>query len=103
MLIVIINFAVLALAMQMCWKRLSALQFTFCMTIFNGALAAGAALLGDLRNQFSWQTILLIFSVAVFSAILLLRFIKVKKHQAQVQELEQNYLNNAKNEHEHNN
>ena len=92
LLIVLINIAVLALAMQMCWKRISALQFTFCMTIFNGALAAGAALLGDLRNYFGWPTIFLIFSVMAFSGMLLLRYLKVDTHLKQVENLEASYL-----------
>lgn len=92
LLIVLINIAVLALAMQMCWKRISALQFTFCMTVFNGALAAGAALLGDLRNHFGWQTIFLIFCMMMFFGMLLLRYLKVETHLSHVQNLETNYL-----------
>jgi MFS transporter, PAT family, beta-lactamase induction signal transducer AmpG len=95
--IVMINIAVLALAMQMCWKRISALQFTFCMTVFNGALAAGAALLGDLRNHFGWQTIFILFSVMVFSGILLLRFIKVDAHLKHVENLETRFLEREEN------
>jgi PAT family beta-lactamase induction signal transducer AmpG len=90
--IVLINIAVLALAMQMCWKRISALQFTFCMTIFNGALAAGAALLGDLRNHFGWQTIFIIFSAMVFSGMFLLRYLKIDAHLKQVENLESSFL-----------
>ena len=92
LLIVLLNIAVLALAMQMCWKRISALQFTFCMTVFNAALAAGAALLGLLRNYLHWQTIFFVFSFMVIFAIVLLRFIKVNKHLLQVEDLEHNYL-----------
>ena len=92
--IVLLNIGVLALAMQMCWKRISALQFTFCMTVFNGALAAGAAFLGLLRNHFGWQTIFVVFSSVVILAMLLLKFIQVKNHLEQVEDLEQKYLKN---------
>jgi PAT family beta-lactamase induction signal transducer AmpG len=92
--IVLLNIGVLALAMQMCWKRISALQFTFCMTVFNAALAAGAAFMGLLRTYFGWQTIFFVFSSVVIFAILLLKFIRVKKHLRQVEELELNYLKN---------
>lgn len=90
--IVLIYISVLALSMQMCWKRISAMQFTFCMTIFNGALATGAAVIGDLRDHFEWRGIFLIFSVAVFSGMLLLRFLNVNEHLKQVEQLETNYL-----------
>jgi PAT family beta-lactamase induction signal transducer AmpG len=90
--IVLIYIAVLALSMQMCWKRISAMQFTFCMTIFNGALATGAALIGDLRDHFEWQGIFFIFSIAVFSGMLLLRFLNVNEHLKQVEQLERSYM-----------
>jgi PAT family beta-lactamase induction signal transducer AmpG len=96
--IVLINIAVLAMAMQMCWKRISALQFTFCMTVFNGALAAGAALLGDLRDYFGWQAIFIIFSVIVFSAMILSKFIKVNQHLEQVEQLEIGFLEKKERE-----
>ena len=70
------------------------MQFTFCMAVFNGALAAGAAFVGLLRNHFGWQSIFVVFSFTVILAMLLLKFIKVKKHLAQVEELEQNYFSN---------
>ncbi len=92
--IVLLNIGVLALAMQLCWKRISAMQFTFCMTVFNGALAAGAALFGLLRNYIQWQAVFIVFVIMTFFGALLLRFIKVKKHLEQVEELEQNYLSN---------
>ena len=34
-LLTLITIGALALAMHLCWKRISAMQFTFCMTIFN--------------------------------------------------------------------
>ncbi|HSK11747.1 MAG TPA: MFS transporter [Phnomibacter sp.] len=92
LLTVFIYISVLALAMQLCWKRISAMQFTFCMTVFNAALATGAALLGDLRNYFGWQGIFLIFSATVFTAMLLLRYISVGRHLEQVEQLEKNYM-----------
>ncbi len=92
--IVLLNIGVLALAMQMCWKRISAMQFTFCMAVFNGALAAGAALFGLFRNYLHWQAVFVVFVVMTVFGILLLRYLKLKKHLEQVEELEQNYLKN---------
>jgi MFS transporter, PAT family, beta-lactamase induction signal transducer AmpG len=91
-LLTLINIGALALAMQLCWKRISAMQFTFCMTVFNAGLAAGAALLGFLRSAYEWQTIFLMFTVMVMMAFVLLYFFKIMTHMEQVEALERNYL-----------
>jgi PAT family beta-lactamase induction signal transducer AmpG len=44
----------LATAMQVCWKRISALQFTFFMTLANVGMSAGAAFFGFIRSHFDW-------------------------------------------------
>ncbi|MBL0068638.1 MAG: hypothetical protein IPP39_09175 [Chitinophagaceae bacterium] len=54
---IVLLIGVLALAMQMFGKRISALQFTFCMTVFNGGNSSRCCILGLLRNHFGWQTI----------------------------------------------
>lgn len=69
-LLTLINIGVLALAMHLCWKRISAIQFTFCMTIFNAGLATGAALLGYLRSFFGWQTLFFIFTFMTIIAMI---------------------------------
>ena len=96
-LITLINICVLALAMQVCWKRISALQFTFFMTIFNTGLSAGSALLGFLSARFDWQIVLLIYAGIVFSTALLLKLIKIEIHLNQVEILESKYLENKAN------
>lgn len=91
-LLTLINIGVLALAMHLCWKRISAIQFTFCMTVCNGGLAAGAALLGYLRFHFDWPTLFLVFGVMIVVAMILLKFIKTKRHLEQVEYLEKQYV-----------
>ncbi len=88
----LIYIGVLALAMHLCWKRISAMQFTFCMTIFNAGLACGAALLGWLRSYFDWQALFFTFSAMIMVAMVILVFIKTNKHREQVEMLERNYL-----------
>ena len=44
------TIAIFASAMQLCWKRVSATQFTLYMAISNLGLAAGAALMGQLKG-----------------------------------------------------
>lgn len=94
----LINIGVLALAMQLCWKRISALQFTFFMTIFNFGLASGAAFLGIIKDYFDWQGILFVFGVIEISGFAILYFVRLKSHQNQVLNLEKSFLQTLEEE-----
>ncbi len=94
----LIYIGVLALAMHLCWKRISAIQFTFCMTIFNAGLASGAALVGSLRGLFEWKFLFICFAVMMVIAMIILKFIKTNRHREQVELLEKNYLDVLKAE-----
>jgi MFS transporter, PAT family, beta-lactamase induction signal transducer AmpG len=94
----LIYIGVLALAMHLCWKRISAIQFTFCMTVFNAGLASGAALLGSLRGLFEWQTLFVVFAVMMVVSMIILRFIKTNRHREQVELLERDYVDVLKAE-----
>jgi MFS transporter, PAT family, beta-lactamase induction signal transducer AmpG len=78
--------------MQVCWKRVSALQFTFFMSLANVGMAAGSALFGYFRSHFGWQIVFLVFTVMVVGVAVLLRFLKMNTHLQQVGVLEKNYL-----------
>lgn len=91
-LLTLINIGVLALAMHLCWKRISAIQFTFCMTVFNTGLSAGAALFGFIRPFSNWKMLFLVFTCLVIVASVILKFIKTNMHREQVEVLEKNYL-----------
>ncbi len=84
----------LATAMQVCWKRISALQFTFFMTLANAGMSAGAALFGFIRSYFGWQIIFLVFTLVVVAVAVLLQFLKMNTHLQQVDVLEKNYIEN---------
>lgn len=88
----LIYIGVLALAMHLCWRRISAVQFTFSMTIFNLGLSSGAALLGYVRSIADWQMIFIGFAVLITCSGILLSFIKTNRHLEQVELLEKNYL-----------
>ena len=90
----LITISQLATAMQVCWKRVSALQFTFFMTLANAGMAVGAALFGYLRSHFGWQIIFLVFTVMVVGIAVLLQFLKINSHLKQVDVLEKNYIEN---------
>jgi PAT family beta-lactamase induction signal transducer AmpG len=82
--------ALFATAMQCCWKRISALQFTLFMAIYNLGQTAGAALIGPLRAHLSWQYTLLSFSVPAAVALVLIQFLDTGRHRAKVEVLEGN-------------
>ena len=78
--------------MQLCWKRVSATQFTLYMAISNLGLAAGAALLGPLKDLFNWEYVILSYIVFALGMFVLMRFINFDKHQLRVEILEEKYL-----------
>lgn len=84
----------LATAMQVCWKRVSAMQFTFFMTLANFGMSAGAVVLGFIRSHFGWQIVFLVFTVIVIVVAVLMQFLKIKPHLQQVDVLEKNYIEN---------
>lgn len=98
MVLTLVFIGVLALAMKLCWRRVSAMQFTFCMTIFNAGLSTGAMLVGYLRYFLTWQKKSPVFGGLVVLALLVLKFIKTSRHQEQVERLEQKYLEVLKSE-----
>ena len=82
--------ALFATAMQCCWQRISALQFTLFMAIYNLGQTAGAALIGPLRANLSWQYTLLSFSVLAAVALVVIQFLDTGRHVAKVEVLEAN-------------
>ena len=90
----LITISQLATAMQVCWRRVSALQFTFFMTLANAGMAAGAALFGYFRSHFDWLIVFLVFTAMVVGVAVLLQFLKMNTHLQQVDILEKNYLGN---------
>ncbi len=73
-----------AAAMQCCWKKVSATQFTLYMALSNLGRAVGAALLGPMKKNYSWEYAILAFSVILAIAWLILTFINFNKQHKQV-------------------
>jgi PAT family beta-lactamase induction signal transducer AmpG len=84
--------AIFASAMQLCWKRVSATQFTLYMAISNLGQAAGAALMGQLKGFLNWEFVILSYIIFAGVMLVLIRFIHFEKHQKRVDELEFQYL-----------
>ena len=91
-LITFTTIAIFASAMQLCWKRISATQFTLYMAISNLGLAAGAALMGQLKGFLDWELVILAYIIFAGVMLVLIRFINFEKHQGRVDELEFKHL-----------
>jgi PAT family beta-lactamase induction signal transducer AmpG len=87
--------AIFASAMQLCWKRVAATQFTLYMAISNLGLAAGAAIMGQLKEMFNWEYVILTYIVFASVMLILIRFINFEKHQKRVDELEFKHIENT--------
>lgn len=79
---------IFAMAMQCCWKKVSASQFTLYMTLANLGRIALAALIGPITNNFSWDIALLSFAIMIAAAWLLLQFLNINKQVEGVVKLE---------------
>lgn len=90
-LITFTTIAIFASAMQLCWKRVAATQFTLYMAISNLGLAAGAAVMGQLKGFLDWEYVILIYVLFAVVMLVLIRFINFEKHQERVDELELQY------------
>lgn len=82
------SIGLFSIAMECCWKKVSASQFTLYMTISNLGRIALAALIGPIRANFNWEITLFAFAIMTASAWLLLQFINIEKHVARVVDLE---------------
>ena len=89
-----LTIAIFASAMELCWKRISATQFTLYMAISNLGRATGAGYLGFFKDfLIKWEYVILIYTVASLIMLMLLRYINFNKHLASVEALESSHLN----------
>ncbi|MEO7176209.1 MAG: MFS transporter [Saprospiraceae bacterium] len=82
------SIAIFAIAMQCCWKKVSASQFTLYMTIANIGQMTFASLIGPIRSNFDWQASLFAFTFFIALAWLFLQFLNIDKQVKQVVDLE---------------
>ncbi len=80
--------AMFAIAMQCCWKKISASQFTLYMTLANMGQIVFVAFIGPIRASMSWQMSLFGFAVFIALTWLALQFLNIDKQIARVADLE---------------
>ncbi|HQW46403.1 MAG TPA: MFS transporter [Chitinophagaceae bacterium] len=88
----ITSICLFAIAMQCCWEKVSASQFTLYMTIANLGQIALAAFIGPIKAQFDWQITIWAFAIMIAVVWVLLQFLKINKQIAKVAELERKDL-----------
>lgn len=93
-LYVFISIASFAIGMQLCWTRISATQFTLYMALANVGRSVGAALLGPLKANMPWAHIFLVVAVIAIGSFFFVMILRIKKHLATVDELEERHLEN---------
>lgn len=87
-LYVFATIGVFATAMQCCWKKVSATQFTLYMTISNIGRIVGAKSIGPIKSHFSWEYTLLAFACMIAMAWIFIRLMHINKRVEKVVELE---------------
>ena len=87
--------ALFAMAMNLCWSRVAATQFTFYMVCGNMGLVIGAMMLGPLRTQLDWSGMFLVLASLLIAAALSFRFISSGIHLTALGQLEADFV--AKN------
>ena len=87
---VFIMVGFLAIGMELCWKKISASQFTLYMAISNFGWVTGSAIIGTVREQFSWQYSILAFAFLAAIALVPLQFMNTKKHMEHLEKIDAN-------------
>jgi MFS transporter, PAT family, beta-lactamase induction signal transducer AmpG len=97
---VLASICLFAAAMECCWKKISATQFTLYMTIGNLGRNVGAALVGTVKSNFDWQIALSFFAIFIVLSWIVLQFIHVKQQVAKVEAIERldHYPKNTQNQ-----
>jgi PAT family beta-lactamase induction signal transducer AmpG len=89
------SIGLFAIAMQCCWKKISACQFTLYMTISNLGQMVFASLIGPIKEHFSWQNSLFAFALFIALAWFILQFLNIDKQIESVTNLEKLDLENS--------
>lgn len=84
--------AIFSIAMELCWKRISATQFTLYMAISNLGRATGAGFLGEIKHFFStWEFVIAVYAVAALIMLFFISKVNTKTHLLSVGILEKQH------------
>lgn len=88
LLFVFTSIGIFATAMQCCWKKVSATQFTLYMAISNLGRTVGAKSIGPIKLHFNWPYTLFAFALMFVAAWILIRLVHIDKQVEKVHEFE---------------
>jgi PAT family beta-lactamase induction signal transducer AmpG len=83
---------IFAIAMECCWQRVSASQFTIFMTIGNLGRITGAKGIGIMKSHFTWEYTILAYAAMVALSWFIMRFLHIRNHLQQVDHLERRHV-----------
>ncbi|WCO02729.1 MFS transporter [Psychroserpens ponticola] len=83
-LYIFLTIAVFAAGMNLCWKTVAATQFTLYMALSNMGRALGSALVGVLKENFSWEYVFIFAATIPLLMGIMVQFINFKSHKAKV-------------------
>jgi len=84
------TIATFAIAMKLSWEKVSGSQFTLYMTLNNLGFAYGAWLLGFLKENLVWETILFIIAIFPLIGIFIFKMINIKKNRKSIEQFKIN-------------
>ena len=87
---------IFAIAMECCWKKVSASQFTIFMTIGNLGRTTGAKMIGEVKEHFTWDFTILAFAGMMVLALVIIQFLHIKNHLVHVENLENKFAKSDK-------
>jgi len=79
---------IFSVAMEFCWKKVSASQFTLYMTVGNLGRLCGAKIIGPIKEQFDWNHTILTFSILIAIAWIVMQFLDVTNQMRDIELLE---------------
>lgn len=83
---------IFAIAMECCWKKVSASQFTLYMTIGNLGRIAGAKLIGPMKEHLSWEYTIFSFAIMIALCWGSMQLLNINAHVEKVTALENKEL-----------
>ena len=89
---------IFSIAMECCWKKVSASQFTLYMTVANLGRLAGAKLIGPIKEHFDWDYTILTFAVFMTLAWVLIQFLNVNDQVMHIGKLDDHDLNKVRHD-----